>query len=85
MREMRTTPLHDDFGVEIHGVDLRVVTAEMIYPEIRALFEAVEELGSDPTSSTASAISGFSPATNFPVVKRINKIHRLGCPLSKCN
>ena len=37
---MRTTPLHDDFGVEVHGVNLRIVTAEGIYPEIRALFEA---------------------------------------------
>ena len=37
---MRTTPLHDDFGVEVHDVDLRVVTAEMVYPEIRVLFEA---------------------------------------------
>ena len=36
---MRTTPLHDDFGVEVSGVDLRIVTAEMIYPELRALFE----------------------------------------------
>ncbi len=36
---MHTTPLHDDFGVEVHDADLRVVTAEMIYPEIRALFE----------------------------------------------
>ena len=37
---MRTTPLHDDFGIEVHDVDLRVVTAEMVYPEIRVLFEA---------------------------------------------
>jgi alpha-ketoglutarate-dependent 2,4-dichlorophenoxyacetate dioxygenase len=36
---MRTTRLHDDFGVEVHDVDLRIVTAEVIYPELRALFE----------------------------------------------
>ncbi len=36
---MRTTRLHDDFGVELPDVDLRIVTAEVIYPELRALFE----------------------------------------------
>lgn len=36
---MRTTPLHPDFGVEIHDVDLRDVTREDGYPEIRAAFE----------------------------------------------
>jgi alpha-ketoglutarate-dependent 2,4-dichlorophenoxyacetate dioxygenase len=36
---MRTTPLHDRFGVEIHDVDLRRVTAEDGYPEIREAFE----------------------------------------------
>lgn len=34
-----TTRLHDDFGVEVHGVDLRSVTATTGYPEIRRLFE----------------------------------------------
>ena len=34
-----TSPLHPDFGVEVHGVDLRDVTAERGYGEIRALFE----------------------------------------------
>lgn len=37
---MRTTALHDDFGVEVHDVDLREVTADVTYPELRALFEA---------------------------------------------
>ncbi|MEM6679328.1 MAG: TauD/TfdA family dioxygenase [Pseudomonadota bacterium] len=37
---MKTTPLHRDFGVEIHGLDLREATAERLYPEIRAAFEA---------------------------------------------
>ncbi len=37
---MRTTPLHPDFGVEIHGVDLRTVTRAEGYPEIRDAFDA---------------------------------------------
>jgi len=37
---VRTTPLHPRFGVEIYGVDLRAVTAEKGYPEIREAFEA---------------------------------------------
>jgi len=37
---MRTTPLHPRFGVEIHDVDLRRVTAADGYPAIRAAFEA---------------------------------------------
>ncbi|MEM1159623.1 MAG: TauD/TfdA family dioxygenase [Pseudomonadota bacterium] len=36
---MHTTPLHPDFGVEIHGVDLRDATADTLYPQIRAAFE----------------------------------------------
>src|SRR6516225_25163 len=36
---LRTTPLHPRFGVEIHGVDLRRVTAEDGYPAIRRAFE----------------------------------------------
>ena len=36
---MKTSALHPRFGVEIHGVDLREVTAEHHYPEIRELFE----------------------------------------------
>src|SRR5262245_55871844 len=34
------TPLHPRFGVEIDGIDLRTVTAESGYPEIREAFEA---------------------------------------------
>ena len=37
---MRTSALHEDFGVEVHDVDLREVTVDLIYPELRALFEA---------------------------------------------
>ncbi len=36
---MWTTALHDHFGVEVHAVNLRAVTAENLYPEIRCLFE----------------------------------------------
>lgn len=36
---MKTTPLHPEFGVEIHGIDLRDATATHLYPEIRAAFE----------------------------------------------
>ena len=36
---MLTTPLHDDFGVEVHEVNLRTVTSGNLYPEIRDLFE----------------------------------------------
>ncbi|MEM6487189.1 MAG: TauD/TfdA family dioxygenase [Pseudomonadota bacterium] len=37
---MQTTPLHRDFGVQIHGIDLRQATADHLYPQIRAAFEA---------------------------------------------
>ena len=37
---MRTTALHDDFGVEVHDIDLRDVGFDAFYPELRALFEA---------------------------------------------
>lgn len=36
---MHMTALHRDFGVEIHGVDLRSVSADDLFPEIRAAFE----------------------------------------------
>ncbi len=36
---MKTTPLHPDFGVEVHGLDLKSVTAEDGYPELRRLFD----------------------------------------------
>ena len=36
---MRSTPLHPRFGVEIHDVDIRDVTAAYRYPEIREAFE----------------------------------------------
>ena len=37
---MQLTPLHPEFGVEVHGVDLRRVTADSGYGDIRAAFEA---------------------------------------------
>ncbi len=36
---MRLTALHPRFGVEVHDVDLREVTSNRGYPEIRAAFE----------------------------------------------
>lgn len=36
---LRTTPLHRDFAVEVHGVDLRTLTPTDGYPAIRELFE----------------------------------------------
>lgn len=36
---MKHLPLHPKFGVEIEGVDLRDVTADHLYPEIRHAFE----------------------------------------------
>ena len=37
---MRVTPLHEEFGVEVHGVDLHRVSAASGYAEIRAAFES---------------------------------------------
>ncbi|WP_425404011.1 TauD/TfdA dioxygenase family protein [Hwanghaeella sp.] len=36
---MKTTPLHPDFGVEVHDLDLDAVTAEDGYAELRHLFD----------------------------------------------
>ena len=36
---MHTTPLHPDFGLIVHDVDLRNVTADTLFPEIRQAFE----------------------------------------------
>lgn len=36
---MKTTALHPRFGIEVHDLDLRAVSAERGYPELRALFE----------------------------------------------
>ncbi|MEM7744712.1 MAG: TauD/TfdA family dioxygenase [Pseudomonadota bacterium] len=36
---MQTTPLHPDFGVEIHGIDLKTVSADHLYPQIRDAFD----------------------------------------------
>jgi alpha-ketoglutarate-dependent 2,4-dichlorophenoxyacetate dioxygenase len=33
------TPLHADFGVQVHDVDLRTVTSTHVYPALRAAFE----------------------------------------------
>ncbi|MEM7074328.1 MAG: TauD/TfdA family dioxygenase [Pseudomonadota bacterium] len=36
---MKTTPLHRDFGVEIHGIDLKTVSETQFVSEIRDAFE----------------------------------------------
>lgn len=36
---MHTTPLHTDFGVEVHDLPLKSVTADSNYRELRGLFE----------------------------------------------
>jgi len=36
---MKTSPLHPRFGLIVHDIDLRDVTAEHLYPEIRQAFE----------------------------------------------
>jgi len=36
---MQTSPLHPDFGLIVHDVDLRDVTADHLWPEIRHAFE----------------------------------------------
>ena len=39
MTQFSLTPLNPNFGVEVSGLDLMQVTAETLFPEIRALFE----------------------------------------------
>ena len=39
MAHYRLTPLTPNFGVEVTGIDLDEVTAEQLFPDIRALFE----------------------------------------------
>lgn len=39
MAHYRLTPLTPNFGVEVTGIDLDEVTAERLFPDIRALFE----------------------------------------------
>ena len=36
---MHTTPLHPDFGLIVHDIDLRTVTADHLFPAIRHAFE----------------------------------------------
>ncbi|UYV37549.1 TauD/TfdA family dioxygenase [Rhodobacteraceae bacterium D3-12] len=36
---MHTTPLHPDFGLTVHDVDLRDVTTNHLFPDIRRAFE----------------------------------------------
>ena len=36
---MQTTPLHPDFGVQLHDIDLKRASPEHLYPDIRAAFE----------------------------------------------
>ncbi|MGI9414902.1 MAG: TauD/TfdA dioxygenase family protein, partial [Hyphomicrobiales bacterium] len=37
--EMRISRLHPQFGVDVHGVDLRQATETVLYPQIREVFE----------------------------------------------
>ncbi|MBZ0128063.1 MAG: TauD/TfdA family dioxygenase [Rhodobacteraceae bacterium] len=65
---LKTTPLHPKFGVAVHGVDLREVTASHLYPDIRALFEEHSALlftgqDLDPDSHTRLA-ELFGPLEN---------------------
>ena len=39
MTRIKTKPLHDHFGVDVLDIDLAAVTADHLFPEIRALFE----------------------------------------------
>jgi alpha-ketoglutarate-dependent 2,4-dichlorophenoxyacetate dioxygenase len=39
MTRFDLTPLSPNFGIEVRGLDLMAVTAETMFPEIRALFE----------------------------------------------
>ena len=36
---LQTIPLHNDFGVELPGIDLKEATQDFLYPELRAAFE----------------------------------------------
>ena len=39
MTKVMTKPLHNHFGVEVEGIDLKTVTADNLFPELRLLFE----------------------------------------------
>ena len=54
---MRTTPLTPGFGLELHDIDLREVTADHLYPEIRQAFEThslllIRDQSLDPATHT---------------------------------
>ena len=54
---MRTTPLTPGFGLELHDVDLREVTADHLFPEIRRAFEThslllIRDQSLDPATHT---------------------------------
>ncbi|MEY8840512.1 TauD/TfdA dioxygenase family protein [Cribrihabitans sp. XS_ASV171] len=59
------TPLNPTFGVEVRGLDLMEVTAENLFPEIRALFEEHSALlfrGQDLTPEKHLELAGlFGP------------------------
>jgi alpha-ketoglutarate-dependent 2,4-dichlorophenoxyacetate dioxygenase len=44
MAKLKTTPLHPTFGVVVHDVDLRDVTKDGLFPEIRNLFDHTSAL-----------------------------------------
>ena len=39
MTRIKTKPLHDHFGADVLDIDLAMVTADHLFPEIRGLFE----------------------------------------------
>ena len=41
---MHTSPLHPDFGLTVHDIDLRDVTADHLFPDIRRAFEEYSAL-----------------------------------------
>ena len=60
-----TKPLSAHFGVDVTGIDLNTVTAEHLFPQLRALFEEHSALlfrGQDMTDETHLRIAGlFGP------------------------
>ena len=65
MTQFATTPLNPHFGVEVHGLDLMDVSADALFPEIRALFEEHSALlfrGQDMTPEKHVELAGlFGP------------------------
>ncbi len=78
---MRMTPLHDMFGVEVQGVDLRGVTAEAGYAEIRAAFEAHSLLLFRGQDLDDEAQLSFARLFG-PLEDRLSRLEPKICPVS---